>query len=75
MLATFADGVREWLSAGLPRHAPSPGGHAAAAQRSAALAQAWQNVERATREAEVFNLERKPLVFKVFGWLAEAARG
>jgi hypothetical protein len=24
---------------------------------------------------DVFNLERKPLVFNVFGWLAEASRG
>jgi hypothetical protein len=24
---------------------------------------------------ETFNLERKPLVFNVFGWLAEASRG
>jgi DNA polymerase III subunit delta' len=74
MLATFADSVHEWLAAGLPRAA-----HGASfetrSHRVAALAQAWENVERATREAEVFNLERKPLVFKVFGWLAEAARG
>ena len=27
------------------------------------------------REAEIYNLERKPLVFNVFGLLAEAARG
>jgi DNA polymerase-3 subunit delta' len=27
------------------------------------------------REAETYNLERKPLVFSVFGLLAEATRG
>ena len=84
VLATFVDAVREWLSAQLPaagagrsrasrslRH----GGRAAARRHLAGLAQAWDNVNRTAREVEVFNLERKPMVFKVFGWLAEAARG
>jgi len=39
------------------------------------VAQAWERVNTAAREAEEYNLERKPLVFNVFGWLAEAARG
>ena len=30
---------------------------------------------RAARDVEKYNLDRKPLVFAVFGWLAEAARG
>ena len=43
--------------------------------RMARVAQAWDKVNRAAREVETYNLERKPLVFAVFGALAEAARG
>jgi len=73
VMATFVDAVRDWLSARLA-------GDLSAAQsgrgdRLARLAQAWDNVNRSAREAETFNLERKPLVFKVFAWLAEASRG
>jgi DNA polymerase-3 subunit delta' len=39
------------------------------------VAQTWEKVNRAAREVETYNLERKPLVFAVFGLLAEAARG
>lgn len=38
------------------------------------IANAWEKVSLASREAEIFNLDRKPLVFSVFGWLAEASR-
>ena len=41
----------------------------------ARLAEAWQRVNAAARDAETYNLERKPLVFNVFGLLAEATRG
>ena len=55
----------------------------AAARRPAAndigrldrLAEAWQRVNAAARDAETYNLERKPLIFNVFGLLAEATRG
>ncbi len=40
----------------------------------ARVAEAWEKVNRAAGEAEEYNLERKPLVFNVFGWLAEAVR-
>ena len=40
----------------------------------ARVAETWERVNRAAREAEIYNLERKPLVFSVFGALAEAAR-
>jgi DNA polymerase-3 subunit delta' len=67
MLATFMDMVNAWLSARLDP-----------AQRSAAqmvkTAQAWDKVNRAARDVETYNLERKPLVFSVFGMLAEAAK-
>jgi DNA polymerase-3 subunit delta' len=67
-LATFVDTVNAWLSARLSAGAPETG-------RLARLADAWEKVNRAAREAEVFNLDRKPLVFAMFGDLAEAARG
>jgi DNA polymerase-3 subunit delta' len=38
------------------------------------VAEAWQKVNQAARDAEAYNLERKPLVFAVFGALAEATR-
>ena len=68
VLATFVDAVRDWLSARLAGELRGGG-------RPARLAQAWDNVNCTARDVEMFNLERKPLVFKVFGWLAEAARG
>ncbi|HEY2227488.1 MAG TPA: DNA polymerase III subunit delta' [Xanthobacteraceae bacterium] len=68
VLATFVDVVRDWLSARLAGE-PRPG------RRLVRLAQAWDDVNRTARDVEIYNLERKPLVFKVFGWLAEAARG
>jgi DNA polymerase-3 subunit delta' len=35
----------------------------------------WERINLSARDVDVFNLERKPLVFNVFGWLAEASRG
>jgi len=66
-LTTFIEAIRDWLSARLetePREA----------RRLARVAEVWEKINRAAREAEVFNLDRKPLVFAVFGLLAEAAR-
>jgi DNA polymerase-3 subunit delta' len=37
-------------------------------------AKAWETVNRAARDVETYNLERKPLVFAVFGALAETVR-
>jgi len=68
VLATFVDAVRDWLSARLAGELRQGG-------RLVRLAQAWEDVNRTAREVEMYNLERKPLVFKIFGWLAEAARG
>jgi DNA polymerase-3 subunit delta' len=76
VVTTFVDAVREWLSARLAGAVSEP---ASAGQgrgaRPARLARAWEDINNAARDAEMYNLERKPLVFKVFGWLAEAARG
>jgi DNA polymerase-3 subunit delta' len=60
------DLVNGWLSA---RLRDSSQGKA----QMARLAETWEKVNRAAREVEIYNLERKPLVFSVFGALAEAA--
>jgi len=65
-LAAFMDLVNGWLSARLA------GGQAAA--QMARTAEVWEKVNRAARDVEIYNLERKPLVFAVFGLLADAAR-
>lgn len=66
-LATFTEVVRDWLSARLD----APAGSLA---RLAELARTWDKVNRAARDVETYNLERKPLVFSVFAWLAETGR-
>ena len=67
-LAAFVDSVNAWLSARLDGGRQDRG-------RMARLAEVWDKVNAAARDVETFNLERKPLVFNVFGWLAEASRG
>lgn len=66
-LETFVDAVNAWLSTRLD------GGRDEAA-RLARLAEAWDEVNRAARDVDTYNLERKPFVFSTFGMLAEAAR-
>jgi DNA polymerase-3 subunit delta' len=66
-LRAFAETVREWLSARLDCDLGNP-------ERLQRVAEAWSRVNQATRQAEEYNLDRKPLVFAVFGCLAEAAR-
>jgi DNA polymerase-3 subunit delta' len=67
-LAAFVDTVNGWLSRRL-NGGPNEIG------RLDRLAEAWQRVNAAARDAETYNLERKPLIFNVFGLLAEATRG
>ena len=43
--------------------------------RLAQLAGAWERINQAAQDAAEYNLERKPLVFSVFGLLAEATGG
>jgi DNA polymerase-3 subunit delta' len=64
-LASFIDAVNEWLAARLA---------GASRERMLRIAEAWDKVNQAARDADEYNLERKPLVFSVFGWLSEAAR-
>ncbi len=66
-LAAFMDLVNGWLEQRL-------GDGTQPREDLAALSASWDKVNRAAREAEAFNLERKPLVFAVFGALADAAR-
>jgi DNA polymerase-3 subunit delta' len=64
-LASFVDAVNEWLAASLAT---------ADRGRMVRIAQAWEKINEAASNVDEYNLERKPLVFSVFGWLAEAAR-
>jgi len=64
-LASFIDAVNEWLADRLA---------SASRERMLRIAEAWDKVNQAARDADEYNLERKPLVFSVFGWLSEAAR-
>ncbi len=66
-LGIFAEAVEDWLAA-----AATGDGEPA---RLAQFAEAWEKVRRATATAEIYNLDRKPLVFQVFTMLSEAARG
>ena len=67
-LTTFVDTVNAWLSQRL---------HGADGEigRLVRLAEASERINTSAREAEIYNLERKPFVFGVFGLLAEATRG
>jgi len=67
LFAIFVETARSWLSGRLDRPAD--------ARRLARAADAWERLNRAARDAETYNLERKPFVFNVFSLLAEAARG
>jgi DNA polymerase-3 subunit delta' len=67
-LGTFVDTVNGWLAARLDSAPQEP----AVLDR---IARIWEKFNQSAREVETFNLDRKPLVFNVFGWLAEASRG
>jgi len=66
-LATFINLVNDWLSDQLNCDN-------AAKPRLARVAQVWQEINQRARDVAEYNLERKPLVFTVFGLLADAAR-
>ena len=66
-LKAFVDTVDRWLTGHL--HEPDAGANL---PRLARLAEVWEKINRAARDTESFNLERKPLVFSVFDMLAEA---
>lgn len=66
--SAFTETINAWLSARL-RNGPQDARH------MARVAQAWEKTNRAANEADIFNLDRKPLIFGVFGQLAEVTRG
>src|SRR3954454_10392669 len=68
-LAAFIDGIDRWIGEKL-----RAGDANANLPRLARLAEVWEKIIRAARDTESYNLERKPLVFSVFGMLAEATR-
>lgn len=69
-LRAFIDTVDRWLTA----HLQGPDVQVNL-PRLARLAQVWEKINQSARETEAFNLERKPLVFSVFGLLADATSG
>jgi len=72
-LNAFIDTVNAWMSGSLDRNGGAGGGNDLG--RLVRLADAWERINTAARDAETYNLERKPLVFSVFGLLAEATSG
>jgi DNA polymerase-3 subunit delta' len=64
----FVDTVRDWLSARVTVPSAEPA-------RLVRIADAWDKLNVAADDTKVYNLERKPFVFNVFGWLAAATRG
>lgn len=69
-LTAFVDSVDRWVSERLRADARDN----ANLPRLARLAEVWEKINCAARDAETYNLERKPLVFSVFGLLAEATQ-
>ena len=68
-LAAFIDGVDRWIGERLRADDANANANL---PRLARLAEVWEKINRAARDTESYNLERKPLVFSVFGLLAEA---
>jgi len=67
-LGAFMDTVNGWLAV---RLRDRPRGLA----RMAAVAETFESINRAARDVEEYNLDRRPFVFAAFDALAEAARG
>jgi DNA polymerase-3 subunit delta' len=70
-LAAFVDSVDRWMSERLRADDTDANANL---PRLARLAEVWEKIARAARDTQDYNLERKPLVFSVFGMLAEATR-
>ena len=69
-LTAFVDSIDRWIAERLRVEGQAN----ANLPRLARLAEVWEKIVRAARDTEAYNLERKPLVFSVFGMLAEATR-
>jgi len=68
-LAAFIDSIDRWVGERLRSDDANANANL---PRLARLAEVWEKINRAARDTESYNLERKPLVFSVFGLLAEA---
>jgi DNA polymerase-3 subunit delta' len=66
--AAFVDMINVWLSERLRAGRSDP-------RRLVRIAEAWDTFNRAARDADTYNLDKKPLVFSTFGLLADTARG
>jgi DNA polymerase-3 subunit delta' len=66
-LEAFVDTVNAWLATRAANGRQEN-------HRLIRFAEAWDRINQAARDADTYNLDRKPLVFAVFGWLAEATR-
>ena len=71
VLAAFVDSVDRWIAERLRADDANANANL---PRLARLAEVWEKISRAARDTAEYNLERKPLVFSVFGLLAEAMR-
>jgi DNA polymerase-3 subunit delta' len=67
-LTAFVDTVERWL---IERLGDGSNANLASLAR---VSEVWEKVLRDARDTQEYNLERKPLVFSVFGMLAEAMR-
>jgi DNA polymerase-3 subunit delta' len=72
LLDAFVGAVRDWLKRRLDTEVKGARPDLA---RMAGTADLWDRLNRSARDVETYNLERKPLVFTIFGLLAEATRG
>src|ERR1700730_15694969 len=70
-LSAFVDSVDRWASERLRADDANANANL---PRLARLAEVWEKINRAARDTAEYNLERKPLVFSVFGLLADATR-
>lgn len=68
-LAAVMDTLEHWIAGELRRPDAAQN-----LSRLARLGEVWDNISRSARETEIFNLERKPLVFATFRLLAEVTR-
>lgn len=62
------DAINGWLSMQLREGTADPA-------RLARLATAFEAINRSARDGIVYNVDKKPLMFSIFGTLAEASRG
>ncbi|MGV6872483.1 DNA polymerase III subunit delta' [Pseudochelatococcus sp. B33] len=66
--AVLLSTVHDWIGELIHKRAARGPGHLAR------FVEVWDNIARAARETQVLNLDRRPLVFTLFGDLADAAR-